>query len=408
MPYASLMSRMFEHDAYREMHMSVTKNTIQRSVFTMFAPNTPTSPCALLSPQTYAIQAPDDIPHIMPAIVLIIGLVCLPLIVVGCILTAYFKVRRVRIHDVERANNIDGTKHINDHSIVLRGITRISLPLERDVVLENVAPVAQPLPEAYRKRANSDSKKIYKDFDETQAYSGYHPPSSHAHIDIPSVISIPDIQAPQPAYTHALSGRYNSTQSTAELIYGEDARAAEAWAKIEKRESLVEQKSRSQAIELPADEWEDVDLDGGDGGWKKNKRPTTPAGVFAIGDSEDEEDEVDVAERNHDEPKDSRYDTSTASSNGFSAIPHRLSWSTTPGQSTRSGSDVTKQTLLSLPSRASSMREERTTPSMRSSVANKLKGLSRSGSERIRRTSGEGEKYGDMARRENALAGFEE
>ncbi|KAH6205226.1 hypothetical protein HBI42_164930 [Parastagonospora nodorum] len=359
----------------------------------MFASNTPTSPRALLPPQTHTLQATEDIPHIMPAIVLIIGLVCLPLIVVGCIVTAYFKVRRARIHDVERANNTDGTRHINDHGIVLRGITRISSPLERDVVPENVAPVAQPLPEAYRKRANSNT---------------HHPLSSHARIDPPPVISIPDIQAPQPAYTHALSGRYNSTQNTAELMYGEDARVAEAWAKIEKRESLVEPKSRSQAIEIPADKWEDVDLDGNDGGWKKNKRLATPAGVFAIGDSEDEEDEVDVAERSHDEPKDSRSDTPTTSSQILSAIPNRLSWSTTSGQSTRSGSDATKQTLPSSLSRASSMREERATPSRRSSVVSKFKGLSRSGSERIRRTSGEGDVYEDMARRDNALAGFEE
>ncbi|KAH5574318.1 hypothetical protein HBI24_199300 [Parastagonospora nodorum] len=378
----------------------------------MFASNTPTSPRALLPPQTHTLQATEDIPHIMPAIVLIIGLVCLPLIVVGCIITAYFKVRRARIHDVERANNTDGTRHINDHGIVLRGITRISSPLERDVVPENVAPVAQPLPEAYRKRANNNNEKMYEDFDETRTYRAHHPLSSHAHIGIPSVISIPNIQAPQPAYTHALSGRYNSTQNTAELMYGEDARAAEAWAKIEKRESLVEKKSRSQTIELPANEWEDVDLDGDDGGWKKNKRPATPAGVFAIGDGDDEDDEGEVAERSHDEPKDSRSDTPTASSQIFSAIPNRLSWSTTSGQSTRSGSDVTKQTLpRTLPSslsRASSMREERSTPSRRSSVVSKLKGLSRSGSERIRRTSGEGELYGDMARRENALAGYEE
>jgi len=169
-------------------------------------------------------------------------------------------------------------------------------------------------------------------------------------------------------------------------MYGDDARAAEAWAKIERRESLVEKKLRAQAVELPADKWEDIDLDEDE--WKISKRPATPAGVFAVGDSEDEDEdeEVEMVEGNDSERKDSASGGPIASSQVLSSIPNRLSWSTTSGQSTGSGSDVTKHTLPGSLSRTSSMREERVTPSRRSSVVSRLKGLSRSGSERTKRS----------------------
>lgn len=163
-------------------------------------------------------------------------------------------------------------------------------------------------------------------------------------------------------------------------MYGEDARAVEAWARIKRRESLVEKRSRAQAFELPADEWEDIDLD--EDAWKKSKRSATPAGVFAVGDLEDEDDAVKDQERaERHELEAGISDTPIASSQILSAIPNRLSWSTTSGKSTRSGSDVTMHTLPRSLTRASSMREERVASSGRSSVVSRLKGLSRSGSE---------------------------
>jgi hypothetical protein len=256
----------------------------------------------------------------MPAIVLIIGLVCLPLVVVGCLLIAYFKVRRTHVHDIERTNEPDGISQTIDSSIVLRDISRISWPLKREIGPTNVAAVAKPLPtpggqiqsagrgffETFhptprdeQENEKSGHGRAYEGFDQAQIYNSYYLPPSNPQIQMPRSIPIsayfddlPEfyIQTPQPAYTYALSGRLNSTRSTAALTHGEHSRATEARAHIDNRESLLVTKDMRTPTDLPTNEFENANVEEGNGkDWKQD----TPGGVFTVGDGEDEEEEAE-------------------------------------------------------------------------------------------------------------------
>jgi hypothetical protein len=328
---------------------------------------------------------------LMPAIILIIGLVCLPLVVVGCLLTAYLKMRCAHVYDIERANSIDGTRYTNDDGMVLQDMPGISWPIGRDIVPTNIAPVAKPLPET--KGVGGGSIKArgrqYEGFDEAQIHGNQHLPSTFATVSLPPVINIPDIQALQPTYTHASSGHYNATQDS----------AAEAWTKIEKRESLVETKRKSVPTELPMEDFEDFDLDDEDSGkeWRQDKRAATPGGVFAIGNSKDENNES----RKH------ISNTPIAASpvtDVVSAVPGRVSWSTSSSFSIRRASDVTHHSLPESLSRASSMREECATSSRKGSVVSRLTSLQRSPSDRSRRSSAAVDRKGRMGT--NQLVGY--
>jgi hypothetical protein len=327
----------------------------------------------------------------MPAIILILGLVCLPPVVVECLLTACLKMRRAHVHDIERANSIDRTRNIVDDGMVLQDMSGMSWPIGRDIVPTNIAPVAKSLPET--KGVGGGSIKArggqYEGFDEAQTYGDQHLTSTFATISPPLVIRLPDIEAPQPTYTHALSGRYHTTQDS----------AAEAWAKIEKRESLVETKPKSVPIELPGDDFEDNHL-GDEGSGKERrqeKRAATPGGVFAIGNSKDENNES----RKH------ISNTPIAASpvtDVVSAVPGRVSWSTSSSFSIRRASDVTHHSLPESLSRASSMREECATSSRKGSVVSRLTSLQRSPSDRSRRSSAAVDRKGRMGT--NQLVGY--
>lgn len=367
----------------------------------------------------------------MPAIILIIGLVSLPLVVVGCFITAYFKLRHRQFYDIERQNTIDG--------IVMQGLERISWPLGRPIVPTHVAPVAKPLPnpseqikgigggfvEAYgtgggEGRSGREYERSNEGLEQAQIYGGrghewneQHLPQGHLQqghptLDMPSNVRI-DIQAPQPAYTHVNYGRFNSTQNPAAAMYGEDARAADAWDRIDRRESLAKPRLRSQPIELAAEEFEDVDL-GDSKERRQDKRPATPvvrpSSAFTIGSDEEEEVEREDTRaqeqevKQEDEPAyppdrfmDKRNsDTTVATQTPCHVLPgisQKASWSTTSSYASRRSSELTRLNILTNVSRQSSMRESPVTPSRKSSTMGKLRSLTRRSSEMSRQNPGE-------------------
>tara|TARA_R110002003_G_scaffold197_9_gene15401 strand:- start:14267 stop:14956 length:690 start_codon:yes stop_codon:yes gene_type:complete len=98
-----------------------------------------------------------------------------------------------------------------------------------------------------------------------------------------------DILAPKPVYTSTNYGRWNISESPTQIMYGDDAKAADAWRKIGRRESLARNSKEERAMtnlrdapaELPVEELEDVDL-GGEEPEKKQKRQPTPVQVITM------------------------------------------------------------------------------------------------------------------------------
>jgi hypothetical protein len=88
----------------------------------------------------------------MPAIVLIIALVCLPLIIGACLATAGYKAyraRRLLEYDAELGQNANSTCHTIEMRDLVSSRTHRSWPLSSDHsrLSSNVAPVAKPRPE---------------------------------------------------------------------------------------------------------------------------------------------------------------------------------------------------------------------------------------------------------------------
>ena len=252
----------------------------------------------------------------MPAIVLIVALVFLPLIAGGIIATTTFKSyrrRRLLSDDVERAQNTDITQHANDHGIVMRNLEGRSgnhnEPLfERQVstVTTNVAPVVKPLKGPYGEikgvgggfvdyygtgedmgESGGEKSRNNNQFEDANLYSGPTWGYKKGELEQSGLHHGPeaiDIPAPKPVYTNLNYGRYNSTESPRSMMYGDDAKAADAWDKFEKRESLVRSKGKERALpevkaesdQLPAGEFEDVDLNRDSDHRREAQRPATP------------------------------------------------------------------------------------------------------------------------------------
>jgi hypothetical protein len=188
-----------------------------------------------------------------------------------------------------------------------------------------------------------------------------------------------DIPAPQPMYTTALYGRYTSSASPAMRMYGEDARAADAWAKIERHESLI--KNRVVApIELPSEDvFEDINLDGDSQEWREGKRPDTP--VFVVGEEEqvnDEDEHTGYTLVYTPTPCDSfgsgRSLTHRTSFPTAKQLGHKSSWSTTSTQASRRSTESTRQDTHETPSRTPSTRGSFSNTSRKGSVVSRFVG----------------------------------
>jgi hypothetical protein len=297
-----------------------------------------------------------------------------------------------------------------------------------DIVPTNTAPAVKPLPaskaeikgvgggfvehwgpsSSVMRMADSDErvrqygneKEKNDRFENADLYAG---PSWNFHSDR-GVSATPGIPAPQPMYTTALYGRYTSSASPTTRMYGEDAGAADAWAKIERRESLV--KNRVVApIELPSEDvFEDINLDGDSKEWREGKRPDTP--VFVVGEEEQ-------VENNEDEhtgytpvhtptytptytptPRDSfSSGRSLATHTSFPAVrpvAHKSSWSTTSTQPSRRSTESGRQDTHETPSRTPSTRESFSNTSRKASVVSRFVG--RASGEMSRKASVEKER----------------
>jgi hypothetical protein len=235
----------------------------------------------------------------MYPIILITALIFIPVIIgVICAVAGLraYRARRQLQHDVERAHNLDDTPPTNENNIEMRNLvnnaTHRSWPVSRnqpDVVPPNLAPAIKPLPppkieikgvgggfvehwepssskspmlpdsDMRYEHARRHVGKKEKENDKFENADLYADPGWNSHKEH-SVSVEADIPAPQPMYTSALWGRYNSAASPTTRMYGEDARAADVWAKIERRESLAKNRV-PQAVKLEK-EFEDIDLDG--------------------------------------------------------------------------------------------------------------------------------------------------
>jgi hypothetical protein len=237
----------------------------------------------------------------MPAIVLIIALVCLPLVVGACLAAVGYKAcraRRLLEFDVEQAQNANGTRH----TIEMRDLesSRIyqSWPFSSThlgTVPTNVAPVAKSMSQKLEirgigggfvehygsttsnasgqlrhehTRVNTNEKIRNNDqFENADLYAGpgwqwntLHPPQPNLQPEQDSTTHIP---APQPIYISPLYSGYNSTARPTTMIYGDDAKVAEALEEIDRRKSLVGNMGNdtvAQSVAVHGDGFEDVNL----------------------------------------------------------------------------------------------------------------------------------------------------
>jgi hypothetical protein len=351
----------------------------------------------------------------MAPIVLIVALICLPVIIGACLATAGYKAYRVRHileHDVERAQNANPMPPTSANSIEMRDLESTrnhrSWPLPRtmpDIVPTSIAPAVKPLPapkaeikgigggfvehwgpsSSVTRMADSDERvrgygkeKEKNDmFENADLYAG---PGWNFHSDR-GVSATSDIPAPQPMYTTALYGHYTSYAGPTTRIYGEDARAVDAWAKNERRESLVKNHVVAP-IELPSedDTFEDINLGGDSKEWREGKRPDTP--VFVVGEKEQ-------VENNEDEhtgytpvhtptPRDSfgsgRSLTHRTSFPAAKQVAQKSSWSTTSTQPSRRSTESTRQDTHETPSRTPSTRRSSSNASRKGSVVSRFAG----------------------------------
>jgi hypothetical protein len=234
----------------------------------------------------------------MYPIVLITALIFIPVIIGAICAVAGFRAYRARHqlqHDVERAHNLDDIPPTNENNTThcRWPSSHNSWPLSRnqpDIVPSNIAPTIKPLtppkteikgigggfvehwapsnsklpmmPDSdtryeHARRYVSKKEKENENFENTGLYAGPGwNPDNEREVSVE-----PDIPAPQPMYTSAIYGRYGSAASPTMRIYGEDARAADVWAKIERQESFVEN-GMTQAVEVQEEEFADVDLEG--------------------------------------------------------------------------------------------------------------------------------------------------
>jgi hypothetical protein len=349
----------------------------------------------------------------MPPIVLIVALICLPVIIGACLATVAYKAYRARHileHDVERAQNVNALPPTNANSIQMRDFessrNHRSWPLPRtmsNIVPTNIAPAVKPLPalkveikgvgggfvehwgpssgaarmvdgessNAHARRYGNEKEKKDDNFENADLYAGpgWTFNTERATLDIP---------APQPMYTSALYGRYTSSASPTTQIYGEDARAVDAWAKIDRRESLV--KNRVVApIELPSEDvFEDINLDG-DSEWREGKRSDTP--VFVVGEEqqvENEDEHTGYTPVHTPTPRDSfgsgRSLTHRTSFPAAKQLGHKSSWSTTSTQASRRSTESTRQDTHETPSRTPSTRGSFSNTSRKGSVVSRFVG----------------------------------
>jgi hypothetical protein len=367
----------------------------------------------------------------MPSIILIVALICLPVIIGACLATAAYKAYRARHileHGVERAQNQNAMPPKSANSIEMRDLESTrnhrSWPLSRtmpEIIPTNIAPAVKPLPapkveikgvgggfvehwepsSSVTRMADSDErvrrygnekKKNGDNFENVDLYAG---PSWNLHSER-NVSATPDIPAPQPMYTTALYGRYTSSASPTTRTYGADARAADVWQKIERRESLV--KNRAMApIELPSEDgvFEDINLDGDSKEWREGKRPGTP--VFVVGEEEqveNEDEHTGYTPVRTPTPRNScSSGRSLATRTSFPAVrpvAHKSSWSTTSTQPSRRSTESTRQDTRETLSRTPSTRGSSSNTSRKGSVVSRSVG--RAAGEMSRKASVEKER----------------
>jgi hypothetical protein len=364
----------------------------------------------------------------MPSIILIVALICLPVIIGACLATAAYKAYRARHileHDVERAQNQNAMPPTSANSIEMRDLESTrnhrSWPLSRtmpEILPTNIAPAVKPLPapkveikgvgggfvehwgpsssvtrgtdsDERVRRYSNEKKKNGDNFENVDLYAG---PGWNFNTER----ATPNIPAPQPMYTTALYGRYTSSASPTTQMYGEDARAVDAWAKIDRRESLV--KNRVVApIELRSkDVFEDVNLDGDSKEWREGKRPDTP--VFVVGGEEQVENNEDEHTRYTPvyppTPRNScSSGRSLATLTSFPVaqqLANKSSWSTTSTQPSRRSTESTRQDTRETLSRTPSTRGSSSNTSRKGSVVSRSVG--RTAGEMSRKASVEKER----------------
>jgi hypothetical protein len=238
----------------------------------------------------------------MPAFLLIIGLMCLPLIVGTCFTIAGFKAyrkRRLLVTDVERAQ----------HGIELQdlepGANKPHPHLQNMIPL----PIAQPLPRPradikgigggfvqYFRPSSTPARKASRKSHARELESGFEIADLYSRLgwlwtkgedsinhlaSQPSTAIDTSVPSSPRIYTGTNYGRYNSTEATTEVgesfvlaRYGHaDDRAAEAWKKIARRESLVGGRKVG---------FEDVDRG-------REGMPVVLESAFIVGEGSDEE-----------------------------------------------------------------------------------------------------------------------
>lgn len=202
-------------ELFREVHL-------ERMVFTAFAHAFLTGPHLTFSPSptNFHQRFHISIHHIteptsaslraaMPAIVLILALVCVPIILGSIFATAGYKAYRARLlfeqEDLEHAHGIDSTRHGTANAIMMRALDPRPIPTLKE---------------------------------EIKGTGG-------------GFVLTNNIPTPPRIYNSSIYCRYNNAGSP------EDTKAADAWKKIERREPLVRPHTA---------EFEEVDLDPGDYG----------------------------------------------------------------------------------------------------------------------------------------------
>jgi hypothetical protein len=350
-------------------------------------------------------------------IILITGLVLLPVIIGAiCAVVGFrtYRTRRQFRHDVERAQNRNGMPPTNENTTTYRS-WNCSWSLSRnqpDIVTPNIAPAFKPLspPKSdikgvgggfvehwgpgsskspsmpdndthyeHARRYVSNKEQETNNFENANLYAGPSwIPDNECEVSVE-----PDIPAPQPMYTSALYGRYGSAVSPTTRMYGEDARAADNWAKIERREALVE-KRVPQAAKLPdEEEFEDVDPNGGGDSkdWREAKRPSTH--VFVVGMGSTEEEHIDEEEAQghtgctpaHTPKTRCSFSSERSSSHRRSFPPpkqsaKKSSWSTASSNHSRRSWGSTRKNVDETPHLAQSLRRTFSTTSKEVSEAN--------------------------------------
>ncbi|KAF1913410.1 hypothetical protein BDU57DRAFT_597748 [Ampelomyces quisqualis] len=359
----------------------------------------------------------------MSSIYLVIVLVCLPILVGGCLAAAGYRAYRARRlseqEDVERAQIIGVPRHGTANAIAMRPLesssTHRSWPISRrfsDVVSKDVAPVAIPLPipkedfkgtgggfvTYYESQHRNGKERMVHDHERdtanehaTSPHATKHttPHAGQSNHEYPSK----DIAAPQPIYTPALHGHFNYNESPRATMYNDNAKVADAWDKIYRRVSLV----KPPPAELPADEFENVDINGSSNGWGKMRRADVEDSRFSIGEENKNEWKEDGKRMSNGSGR-SITRASYKSDAGEKSAVSRSSWRMQSSHPSRNSVDNGRQILPNSVSRTSSSRE---TGSRWSSTMERIKALRRLESDDLRRDSVE---IGEEERKQSLAA----